>query len=317
MGIKISRVNILGIIAGIVYGLCLRLIMGGYAPKFFTVMSIGFVFFCPLVLGIITVCGVAKPSWSYCIFSPWVPTTIFVACTGLLGLEGIICIAMALPIFLFMGSVGGFLAKIFLKIKESRRFYIFTGFLFLPCISSAVESQFVLPAEQRIVPTQIVINAPADVVWKNIIRISKIEPQEQHFSFFHSIGFPRPIEATLSHEGLGGVRHASFEGGLMFIETITQWQDKKKLVFSIKANTESIPRTTLDEHVKIGGDYFDMLEGEYDIEPIGVNQVQLQLSSKQRLSTRFNTYTALWTEAIMRSIQKYILVIIKHRCELT
>ena len=90
---------------------------------------------------------------------------------------------------------------------------------------------------------------------------------------------------------------------------------KNKLVFSIKANTESIPSATLDAHVTIGDQYFDMLQGEYDIEPIDVNKVILHLSSTQRLSTRFNAYTALWTEAIMRDIQNYILKIIKHRCE--
>ncbi len=310
-----SKANIFGIFSGIAYGLILRFAFGsGGKSSTLAVMSIGFVFFVPFVLGVITVFSVKDPSWKYSIFAPWLSVLVFVFFTALLGWEGIICIVIALPIFLFMSSLGGICAKLLTKV--TRRMYVFTGILFLPFISSSIESQFALPASQRMVPTQIVINAPADVVWKNIIRIPKIQPQEHHFSLFHAMGFPKPIEATLSREGVGGVRHASFEGGLLFIETITTWQEKKKLVFSIKANTESIPPTTLDQHVTIGGDYFDMLEGAYTIEPMAGNKVCLHLSSTQRLSTRFNAYTALWTEAIMRNIQEYILAVIKQRCEI-
>ena len=316
MGIKISKVNLWGIVAGTIYGLCMRLAFDGAINKnVLVVMSTGFIFFVPFILGILTVSFSAKPSWKYSILGPWVSISLFFAVTAVLRLEGLICIIMATPIFLLMGSLGGILAKIILRLKESKRIYVFTGLLFLPFISSSIESQFVTPATQRVVPTQIVIDAPADIVWKNIIRIPPIQPQEHHFSLFHAMGFPKPIEATLSHEGMGGVRHASFEGKLLFVETITQWQENKKLVFSIKANTDSIPPTTLDQHVKIGGEYFDMLEGGYEIEPIGYDKVILHLSSKQRLSTKFNAYTALWTEAIMRNIQDYILVILKNRCE--
>jgi len=317
MGIKLSKAHLWGITSGLVYGLCLRVLFdakGSHAGTL-SVMSLGFVFFVPLILGIMTVSFTSNPSWTYCIFGPWVSIVLFVAATAVLGLEGLICIVMALPIFLVMSSVGGILAKVLLLWKRSGRTYMFAGLLFLPVISSSIESQFVVPPSQRMVPTQIVINAPADVVWRNIIRIPRIQPREHHFSFFHAMGFPKPIEATLSREGIGGVRHASFEGGLLFIETITQWQDQKKLTFSIKANTESIPRSTLDEHVKIGGEYFDMLQGEYEIQPIDANTVILHLSSTQRLSTRFNAYAALWTENVMRSIQEYILEIIKQRCE--
>ncbi len=315
MAIKIYKANGFGIITGLFYGICLRLIIGGKSSDLFSIMSVGFVFLVPLVLGVLTVAFATNSTWAYCIFAPWIPILLFVLATAVFGLEGVICIVMALPVFLFMASLGGVLTKIFSGFKKTTRVGLFTGFLFLPLISSAIESQFALPLSQRTVPTEIIINASPGVVWKNIIRIPHIQPQEHHDSFFHLMGFPKPVEATLSHEGIGGVRHASFEKGLLFIETIQEWQEQKKIVFSIKANTESIPPTTLDEHVTIGGAYFDMLQGAYEIEALAPNQVRLHLSSTQRLSTRFNAYTAIWTEAIMRDIQDYILVIIKNRCE--
>jgi len=58
-----------------------------------------------------------------------------------------------------------------------------------------------------------------------------------------------------------------------------------------------------------------VLNGTYWIEPLGGGRVMLHLSSDQRLSTRFNFYSHLWTEALMANLQNYILRIIKARCE--
>jgi hypothetical protein len=131
----------------------------------------------------------------------------------------------------------------------------------------------------------------------------------------HHIGFPRPIEATLSYEGVGGVRHASFERGLLFIETITAWEPQHRLAFSIKADSAHIPTTTLDEHVTIGGSYFDVLDGEYVLEPLSNGDTLLHLTSHQRLSTNFNGYAGLWTDAVMQNLQTSILQVIQHRAE--
>jgi hypothetical protein len=43
--------------------------------------------------------------------------------------------------------------------------------------------------------------------------------------------------------------------------------------------------------------------------------VRLHLSSDHRLSTDFNWYARLWTDAIMRDIQTTILQVIRSRCE--
>ena len=100
----------------------------------------------------------------------------------------------------------------------------------------------------------------------------------------------------------------------MFTETVNKWEPEDDLRFSIHANTDSIPRTTLDEHVTIGGAFFDVLDGEYQLEqrPDGV---LLHLKSRERLSTHFNPYAGQWTDAVMRAIQEQILAVIRRRCE--
>jgi hypothetical protein len=102
---------------------------------------------------------------------------------------------------------------------------------------------------------------------------------------------------------------------VLFVETITEWDEPRRLAFSIRADTKDIPPQTFDEHVTIGGKYFDVLTGTYSIEDLGNGYVILHLSSSQRLSTRFNLYTGLWTGGLMADLQNYILRIVKNRCE--
>src|SRR5262249_43821883 len=79
------------------------------------------------------------------------------------------------------------------------------------------------------------------------------------------------------------------------------------------AQTDSIPPRTLDSHVTIGGRYFDVLAGEYTIEPRSDGSVVLHLASELRVTTHFNFYSRLWVDSIMRSIQENILEVVRAR----
>jgi hypothetical protein len=247
---------------------------------------------------------------------PWIAALLSLGAALLVGWEGLICLVLWTPICMILSSLGGLAAGLLRRFGSKKIQPLVLAFsLVLPFAVTPLENRVPLPDERRLVQTAIEIDAPVDTVWKNIERVPKIVPGEHRWSFFHAIGFPRPVEATLSHEGLGGVRHATFEGGVLFVETITDWEPGKRLAFSIHADPESIPQKTLDEHVTVGGRYFDVLEGVYEIEPIAPGRVILHLASTHRLSTHLNLYSGLWTDLIMRNVQEYILEILKRRCE--
>ena len=311
----------IGLLTGIAYGAAVRVLFSyGKAWEVFGFMTLGFIFFVPAALGVLTVYfgEWQRPrSWAFRILMPWVSCVVLMLGAFLVGWEGSICILMALPIFLIMSSLGGLVMGLALNATRFGRntFPVVGIFVALPFVSAAIENQFPLPESILTVETQITINASPQVVWKNIERVRKIDPREQKSSWFHALGFPRPVEATLSNEGVGGVRHATFEGGVLFVETINKWEPERELAFEIKADSKSIPPTTLDEHVTVGGPYFDVLKGEYRLEPLNERKVILHLSSRHRLSTRFNVYAGIWTNFIMRDIQRNILEIVKSRCE--
>jgi len=167
------------------------------------------------------------------------------------------------------------------------------------------------------VHNQILINAPADAVWKQIERVPTIQEQEQTHSYLHDLGFPRPLEATLSKPAVGGVRHATFESNILFVETVTEWDPPRTLSFSIVPELAESQSAIVNSKI-LGGKYFDILEGSYYLEPVlGQNgeQTLLHLSSVQRVSTFYNLYSSLWTRWIMSQLQSYILRVIQQRAE--
>ncbi|MCB1159626.1 MAG: hypothetical protein H7A25_12435 [Leptospiraceae bacterium] len=281
-------------------------------------MTWGFVFILPFSLGVITVYFASEKrqnSLAFRILMPWVSATVSLLLTIVTGLEGTICMIMALPIYLFMSSIGGVLTGIYLNHNSNRpnRLVFLSIFLFLPFTEARIENNFPLITEIRTVHSTIDIKANSKTVWSHITRIPKIT--EKQSGLFYTMGFPKPVEATLSHDGVGGIREAKFERGLMFLETITVWEENKRLIFTIKSDPEKTPLTTLDPHVVVGGDYFDTLLGKYEIEILDNNTIRLHLESKFRISTRFNFYAHLWSDFLMRDIQENILRVIKERCE--
>ena len=317
-----TQLNWTGAVIGFLYGLFARLVFGLDAENsvVFGVMSSSFILGVPVALGFLTVwLGEYRKTygWGRRVLMPWLPSLVCLGCCLMLAWEGLICVILWVPLFLILSSFGGLLAGLIRLCinSDSSRNYCAAVVALIPFVAAPFESLREASTEIRRVETSIEINASPAVVWHQIKSVPRIAEAEHSFNFSHLLGFPRPTEALLEGTGVGAVRYARFEGNVLFVERITEWQEPTRISFSIHADTANIPPTTFDEHVTIGGPYFDVLEGTYRIEPLGPGRVILHLSSDQRLSTRFNFYSHLWTEALMADLQNYILRIIKTRCE--
>ncbi len=319
-----TKLQVVGIATGVIYGLAVRgLIQLKSAPHWTNsliwVMSIAFVIVLPFSMGYLTVAIRAREGRvgiAARIFLPWVVVLLALGGCEVVAWEGTICVVMITPIALLFGSLGGLLGGAVVRPSQPQ-------LATMSMVIVAMLPFLVGPAEHRLPPAPAIRSVESDVmiyaspqtIWENIERVRPIDASELPRSWNRRIGFPRPIEATLSHEGLGGVRHATFAGNVLFIETIDAWDPERRLGFSIHADTTSIPPTTLDEHVTVGGPYFDVLHGEYILEPQADGETKLRLISRHRVSTDFNWYARLWTDAVMRDVQRSILYVIKNRCQ--
>jgi hypothetical protein len=221
---------------------------------------------------------------------------------------------VAAPVVLLFALLGGWLMSVLLRRRDRSRLQL-AVWLLLPYLVAPLEQAWEQPDEQRVIRDAIVIRSPPERIWSQIREVPTIRPEELRWRWIYGLGFPRPLAATLDREGVGGRRLATFERNVSFYEEVTVWQPPVRLAFTIRADPAFIPRTAFDEHIIVGGRFYDVLDGTYSIEPCDQGSCLLHLASTHRLSTVFNRYAGWWSEWVMHQIQGSILEVIRARCE--
>jgi hypothetical protein len=306
---------------GALYGLAMRLLFGmpmfdhsGMAGSAGPMMA-SFVVLVPVLMGVFTVHAVRKrpPSLLFAVFGPWIPTTCFAAGSGVVLIEGSICIAMALPIFWIMSSAGGVLCWIVLKFVDVPRGSV-NGLLLLPLLLAWPESQEPLPRTLARSEAAIHIAAPAEVVWGLINHATAIAPAEMSGGLAYRIGLPYPVEAVTQATAHGRVRKLRWAGGVAFDEPITAWQENRLIAWTYAFGPDSFPPGTLDEHVLIGGKYFDLVDTAYRLVP-EAGGTRLEIVVDYRVSTGFNWYAVPAGRLLVDDAAQTILRFYKRRSE--
>jgi len=300
------------------YAVILRLFFGIEKwNELFEVMSVTFLFCLPTIVGALTVFLSDREKvekLSYRIMAPWIPISLFLIITLAFAIEGWACWLMILPVFLIAASIGGLIGG-YLKLKKQDNRLNISLMVLIPFLFAPLESLInKLPSTYEAY-TYIDIKGEPEKIWDNVTRVEAIKEDEDSGWLNKFLGFPRPVKAELDFEGVGAYREAVFTNGLVFHETVTEYQDNKLMVFDIKAYPHEIPSTTLDEHVVIGGNYFNVLNGKYELEDLGNGLHRLHLSSKFEMKTTFNFYAGWWGKWIMKDIQNNILKVEKKRVE--
>jgi len=310
------RSFVIVLIISAAYALIARLLFPALGHRF-NIISVAFIFGMPFALGAL-VCYLGyrldspRPFWHR--WAPKLVMLLAVAGSWAVHLEALVCLVVALPIVIPCAAAGGWSMHLSLQ-KRSKDRLLVSFIVLLPYAMAPVEAWWSTPHETRVMTDSVRIQAGADTIWKQIYQVPAIQSHELPSQWIYHLGFPRPIAATIDREGIGAVRHATFERDVSFFEIVTDWQPLKKLSFTIKADPDFVPRSAFDEHIIVGGRFYDVLNGTYEIEPQSDGSCILHLSSTHRLSTPFNGYAGWWSEWVMSQIQVSILQVIRNRCE--
>lgn len=310
---------VIGIAA--LYGLLCRVAFAMESmQEWLQIVSLAFIYTMPVSLGAL-VCYLGYkldgPGKFWAFAAPPLTMALVLAGSIVVNLEASICVLVAAPIVLPFALLGGWVMSLILNRRKDGgggRLQV-AAFLLLPFVVSPLEQRWEEPHETRTMRNAVEIAATPEGIWEQIHEVPAIGREEIPDQWIYLLGFPRPVAATLDREGVGGKRHATFEGGVSFYEVVTHWEPAKQLSFTIKADPEFIPHTAFDEHIIVGGRFYDVLDGTYEIEARGEGRCVLHLSSTHRLSTRFNAYAGWWSEWVMDQIQGSILEVIRERCE--
>ena len=280
------------------------------------VMLASFVILVPFVIGVITVRLTESPQRTIknSLLVPWMPTLACALGSGLLLLEGSICIAIALPIFLIQASLGGIAAFYVLKWRKPSS-TTFSFFLVAPLAFGIVESKIESPLNQLTSRTTIEIAAGPQIIWQLINNASDIKTEEMEGGVAYLIGVPFPMEARTISNGRERVRRIIWEGGITFDERITEWKKNSVLGWDFVFTSKTFPPGSLDDHVRIGGRYFDLMSAKYEILSVGENLCNLTIIVNYQVRTNFNWYSGWWAKLLIGDTSKVILNFYKQRAE--
>jgi hypothetical protein len=316
--LKNFRISLYSFAVPLIYAFALRAF---FLDDLFSVavgiVSFAFIILGPMCIGALVIALSPEnraTNFVYAIFIPWVVIIVFLGLTFVLKFEGAICLAMAAPAFLLCSSLGGLIVCLVRRSRLSNKLNLAAAIL-LPFLISPLENTLDIKPSTYEADTFIIIDAPAHKIWENVVRVREIKEDEDGGKLSKWLGFPRPIKAELDSLQTGGRRKAIFDKGLVFDEVVNVYEHEKKMNFSITPLTNEIPPATLDEHVTVGGKYFTVLDGTYELIPESENKYRLILYSHFNMNTSFNFYSGLWAEWIMKDIQNNILEIIKKRSE--
>lgn len=305
--------------AGALYGLAMRI---GFAFDLLQgsgggsgVMMASFVFGVPLLIGAIAVYTLpaGRRTITASLVAPLLPVGLFVSATALLLLEGSICIFMALPIFLFMGVLGGLLTGLALKAARPRP-ATFGALLALPLASGLVERDLAPADHFGRSAASVHIDAAPEAIWRLINDARAIRPEEMRDGLAWRIGVPLPLEAVTVGEGAGRVRKLRWERGVHFDEPILDWEENRFIRWRYVFAPDSVPPGALDDHVAIGGRHFDLVDTSYRLTP-EAGGTRLDIEVNYRVSTNFNAYAGAWAEWLIDDAAETILAFYRRRAE--
>lgn len=303
----------IGLLGGVVYAFIVMLLITAAHRN----VSITYIFSLPIILGAIPVLFSTKEqlkSYKSYLLMPWGITLTFFFLCYIMRFDGMICLIVIVAPFLVLGTLGAFLYRLFkLKLKgKGSSLYVS---LLLPLIVFMIEENIQPTNEFHTVLSTIEVESDRLNVWKNIKNVESIKSEEIETHFVHVIGIPKPLNGSLDKEGVGGVRSIVWEKGIKFEEKIITWDEGYGFSYDINVDPKSIPPRTLDEHVMIGGKYFDVVAGSYNIVPKGSNRCLVELSCTYRITTNFNFYSKVWAEYIIDDFNAMILEVVKNRSE--
>ena len=229
----------------------------------------------------------------------------------LFALEGLICVAMALPLLLPLGALGGLIGKTIAdSARHPSREYL-AAILVLPMF--AVVEARLSPSTEYEVLTVVEIDAPPEVVWKHVTQFPDLPPAEQ---WYFRTGIAYPERARIVGEGVGATRYCEFTTGT-FVEPITVWQPARRLAFDVTDQPAPMFELSPYRHVHpphLDG-YLRSNRGEFLLIALPDGRTRLEGRTWYEFDMFPQSYWTLWSDLFIHKIHERVLLHVKQLAE--
>jgi hypothetical protein len=228
-----------------------------------------------------------------------------------LGFEGIICIAMALPLAVPLGALGGWLVY-----GSARKRTLANGTAILALLPLSVGMLgFDIAAKPDVfrVHSSIEIAAPPERVWKHVVTFSTLPPPDE---WYFKTGIAYPMRARIEGTGPGAVRYCEFSTG-PFVEPIQVWDEPRLLRFAVTQNPAPMNEwspyaNVMPRHLH---GYLISKQGQFLLTPLPNGHTLLEGTTWYQHGLWPEAYWTIWSQAIIHRIHMRVLTHIKNLSE--
>ncbi len=224
--------------------------------------------------------------------------------------EGAFCLALAFPLAIPVGIVGGIFGRaIALRSAEPPGR---TGLAALVAPLLVLLEPHVAPTVHEVV-TVVEVAAPADVVWRRVVSFPDLPPPSE---WVFRIGVAAPLRARIVGTGVGATRFCDFTTG-SFVEPITAWQANRVLAFDITAQAPPMHEWSPYRDVNpphLDG-YFRATHGEFLLTPLPGGRTRLEGRTTYVVDMFPQSYWTLPAGRIVAAIHRRVLRHIKATAE--
>ncbi|MGJ8654398.1 MAG: hypothetical protein ACSHX8_14150 [Opitutaceae bacterium] len=315
-----KKEKILSALAAIALTAGIGLLLAILSTEFFELYGSGIFIATPIVCGAISVLiynRTGQKKLGESIFVSFLSGGFSLLGFLVVGFEGLICLAMAIPVMLPLYIIGGFIAFPLSKAIGRKLYGDIVSILliaFVP-IFMGFESRQPYVSQIRDVTSTVIITGDIDDVWHEVIAFSHIpEPTE----FLFKIGIAYPTHAEIKGVGVGAVRHCNFSTGT-FVEPITHWEVNKRLAFSV--SEQPVPMTEMSLYPSIHPPHLDWAlrseRGQFLLTDLGNGTIQLSGTTWFHVQMEPEPYWGWLSDHIIHLIHKRVLNHIKHTVETT
>lgn len=250
-------------------------------------------------------------SLSVSLLGGWMTLLLFL----LLGLEGLICLVVAMPIIVPLFAVGGLIGIIISRICRKKESALIASVLLIGLVPilmgfEATQSD---RSTLRSVQTRVIINATPESVWKEVIAFSPIPtPQE----WFFRLGIAYPTDAKIEGHGVGAIRYCNFSTGA-FVEPITHWEEPSRLAFDVSEQPK--PMIEISPYGTINPPHLNWAiqseRGEFRLNHLDDGRVELVGTTWYRVKMEPEAYWGWIADEIIHRIHLRVLNHIRQTVE--
>ena len=249
------------------------------------------------------------------------PAILLALCVGLvnLGMEGLICVAMILPIWIIAG-LGGCLTALLSRSwmvdeSEARTRTYAVGLAVLPFVLIYAETAAPPEWETREVKRSVIVEASPSQIWPQLVSIPDIAPGEGLANPTQDwLGVPRPSSARLVERNGRFIREAQWGDRVRFEEIVTDLSPHNSIGWNFAFPDGSVQAHT-DRHINPDGDLLKIETGRYDLARRKDGRTTVTLTTSYRMRTRLGWYLGWWGELLLGDVQENVLHIVRARSE--